>query len=284
MRIIAPASPLPSRRQFFAGLAWLRSRYRLRMSHDVFARDGYLAGRDAVRLAALQSALDEPDTAAIVLARGGYGITRLLEHLDWRGFARRPKWLVGFSDGTALHAAANDAGICSLHASNVNGLAAAAPIDRDAWLRALEGGSRRPWPALRCTGVSTRVDVEGTAFGGNLALLQALAAQSRLTPPRGAVWFVEDVGERAYRLDRMASSLREPVRGAAAIVLGEFFACEAGSDGVTAEDALMSAWGDLGVPILHGAPFGHGTRNAPIVLGARVRVHGSAALGAQIAF
>ena len=280
VRIVAPASPLPSRRQFFAGLGWLQARYRLRMSRDVLARDGYLAGSDAQRLAALQHALDEEGTAALVLARGGYGTTRLLERLDWRGFAARPKWIVGFSDATALHAAAHDAGVCSLHASNVNGLAAATSLDRDSWIRALEGQGARSW-ALRGT---ASCDVVGPAFGGNLALLQALAAQGRLTPPGGAVWFVEDVGERPYRLDRMAISLRAHVRTAAAVVLGEFSGCEPGVDGVTAEHALESAWGDLGVPLLYGAPFGHGARNAPVVLGAKVRVSVNEALAGRAAF
>lgn len=251
------------------------------MSHDVLARDGYLAGNDTLRLAALQHALDEPDTSAVVMARGGYGLTRLIERLDWATFARRPKWLVGFSDTTALHVGAHAAGVCSLHASNVNGLAAAAAVDRDAWIRALEGGAPRIWNDLRAT---APCEVEGPAFGGNLALLQALAAGGRLAPPPGAVWFVEDVGERPYRLDRMAISLRAYLRGAAAIVLGEFFGCEAGFDGVTAEQAIVSAWGDLGVPIVHDAPFGHGARNAPLVLGARARLRSGADRRARIVF
>lgn len=272
VRVLAPASPLPSRRQFLAGLGWLGTRYRLRMSADVFAREGYLAGADDVRLAALQSALHEEGTQAIVLARGGYGITRLLERLDLSPLVRAPKWIVGFSDGTALHVAAQAVGMCSLHASNVNGLGSLHAADRDAWIRALEG--TRPGEGTRFDGLvgDRAAVVEGAAFGGNLSLLQALAAQGRLTAPAGAIWFVEDVAERPYRLDRMAISLRPQLRTAGAIVLGEFFGCAPGVDGVTAVAALLSAWGDLGVPIVHGAPFGHGLRNAPIVLGSPVRV------------
>jgi len=271
VRIVAPASPLPSRRQFLAGLAWLGSRYRLRMSADVLAREGYLAGSDDLRLDALQRALGEEGTQAIVLARGGYGITRLLERLDLGPLVRAPKWLVGFSDGTALHAAAQAAGLCSLHASNVNGLGALHAGDRDAWIRALEGVGAAGFRHHDLRGDRVTA-VEGPAFGGNLSLVQALAAQGRLSVPPGAIWFVEDVSERPYRLDRMATSLRSHLRSAGAIVLGEFFGCGPGLDGVTAETALASAWGDLGVPIVHGAPFGHGVRNAPVVLGATTRV------------
>ncbi len=279
LRIVAPASPLPSLQQFFAGLGWLRSRYRVRMSRDVLAREGYLAGGDAQRLTALQSALDEEGTDAIVMARGGYGITRLLEQLDWRRFAARPKWIVGFSDATALHLAASDVGVCSLHASNVNGLASAASLDRDAWLRALEGHAAREMVGLRGSAVG---EFSGPAFGGNLALLQALAAQGRLAPPAGAIWFVEDIGERPYRLDRMAYSLRAQARTAAAIVLGEFVGCQPGPDEISAHSALVSAWGDLGVPLVYGAPFGHGVRNTPLVMGARVQVRIAPCGGASV--
>lgn len=269
LRIVAPASPLPSREQFLAGLGWLATRYRLRVANDVFAREGYLAGDDSRRLAALQHALVEPGTDAIVLARGGYGITRLLERLDLAPLLAAPKWLVGFSDGTALHAALQAARVCSLHASNVNGLAALHAADRYAWIRSLEGGVPVSFRGLAATRAGS---AHGPAFGGNLSLLQALAAQGRLSAPAGAIWFVEDVGERPYRLDRMAISLRPHVRTAAAIVLGEFAGCHAGADGVSAERALESAWGDLGVPLVFGAPFGHGARNAPLVLGAPTTV------------
>lgn len=268
VRVIAPASPLPSRQSFFAGLAWLAARYRVRARASLLARHGYLAGDDPRRLEELQSALDEPDSQAVILARGGYGITRLLERLDWSEFRRAPKWLVGFSDGTALHAMASRAGVCSLHASNVNGLGSLVAADRAAWLCALEGGAARAW---HVSGPPS-IELAGPACGGNLSLLQALAAQGLLQSVDGGVCFVEDVTERPYRLDRMAISLRPWIRRAAAVVLGEFVGCEPAADGVTAEDALRSAWADLGVPVFTGAPFGHGARNAPIVLGAPVRI------------
>ena len=215
--------------------------------------------------------LDEADTAAIVLARGGYGITRLLEELEWSTFTRAPKWIVGFSDGTALLTTACAHSVCSLHASNVNGLASAASVDRAAWLDALEGRALVSWDLHATVGQPAR-SIRGTTFGGNLSLLAALAAHGRLTPPADAVWIVEDVTERPYRLDRMATSLRPFVRNARAVVLGEYVGCEPGPDGISAHQALCAAWGDLGVPLVWGAPSGHGARNAPWPLGAAVCV------------
>lgn len=279
VRVIAPASPLPSRTPFLAGLAWLRQRYQLRMTAEVFAREGYLAGSDTLRLAQLQRALDEPDCEAIVMARGGYGITRLLERLDLTALRRAPKWLVGFSDGTALHAGASALEICSLHASNVNGLAALSSADRHAWIVALEQGAATRWDGLRG---DRPCRARGPAFGGNLSLLQALAAAGALRPPPGAVWFVEDVTERPYRLDRMAVSLRPALRTASAVVIGELFGCTPGADGISAEAALASAWSDLGVPLVFGAPFGHGAQNAPLVFGADATVDVNAAREARV--
>jgi muramoyltetrapeptide carboxypeptidase len=272
--VVAPSSPFP-RDELWPGLAWLRTRYRLRVSPDLFARDAYLAGSDARRSRELARALDDREVKAIVAARGGYGAMRILPDLPWDRLVRAPKWLVGFSDVTALHAMAWQTGVASVHGPNVTGLGArASPAVRGAWIACIERPlARRVWGGLR---VVRGGEASGPIVGGNLALLHALAAAGRLTVPEGAVLALEDVSEAPYRVDRMLTSLLlgGHLGRAAAIVFGGFDQSRPGADGRTVEEVLDERTRSLGVPVLAAAPFGHGATNEAFVLGSTAVVRG----------
>ncbi len=255
------------------GILWLEERYEVTYSVDLFERDqGFLAGSDAVRLAELQSAWDDSNTRAIVAARGGYGVTRIIERLDWSHFVARPRWLVGFSDITALHAEAVARGVAALHAMNVSNLGDADGEARAAWLRALE----EPRASRTHAGLSVLVpgEASGTLFGGNLTLLFAEAAAGHLRLPEGCVLLLEDVTETSYRIDRMLTALRSGghFSRACALVLGDFTDCSPGKHGVPVEAVLEERLGDLGSPVISGLPVGHGQRNEPLPLGFRAHV------------
>jgi len=275
LAVVAPSSPAP-REELLRGLAWLRTRYRLRLSSSILSRHGYLAGDDERRAAELAAAMVDPEVGAIVCARGGYGAMRIVDRLPWNAFVASPKWIVGFSDVTALHTLATARGIASVHAPNVTGLGRAiTAAERATLLDALE----RPTRAETWDGLSALVpgDVEGPVVGGNLALLQAMAAGGRLSLPPGAILVLEDVTERPYRIDRLLTSL---VLGGhlsriGALVFGDFTECEPGPDGVTVLDVLRDRTHALGVPVATGAPFGHGSPNRAFVLGRRARLSSS---------
>jgi muramoyltetrapeptide carboxypeptidase len=276
--IVAPASPF-DRDELFRGLAWLRTRYALTLSGSILARSGYTAGSDARRGAELASAMTAPKVSAILCARGGYGAMRILDALPWESFAQRPKWLVGFSDVTALHVAANSHGVCTLHGPNVTGLGRSITAgERLALVDALEGRPAAPWHDLtivhRAPGDRP---VRGPLVGGNLALVESMAASGRLALPRGAILAIEDVTERPYRLDRMLTALRlgGHLSKLSAIVLGGFTQCDPGPDGVTALEVLADRTSDLGIPVVAGAPFGHGAPNRAFVLGAMAELTGT---------
>lgn len=245
------------------------------MSTAVLARDGYLAGDDASRSRDFAKAMLDDDVKAIVTVRGGYGAMRMTEDLPWKQFARRPKWIVGFSDVTAIHAAAWSHGIASIHGPNVTSLArSAAPRVRAAWLAAVER------PRARCRWRAARVlrdgKASGTIIGGNLAVIHALAAAGRLRVPPGSVVALEDVTELPYRIDRMLTSLLLGgyLANAVAIVFGGFDRCPAGPDGRTVEAVLEERTRALGIPVVAGMPFGHSDPNEAFVLGAEVRIAG----------
>lgn len=271
---MAPSGPF-EREDFDAGVAWLRERYEVRCDADIFARQGYLAGGDARRARELRDAIADPDAAAILCARGGYGATRLLAQLDPEEVARNPKWLIGFSDVTALHALWARAGIASWHASMVLALGRADDEERRAWVRALEG----ELPTLEgLESIGRGGEARGPLIGGNLAVLTALLGTPHAPPIDGAVLLLEDVGERPYRVDRMLTSLRLAgwFERVAAVVVGEFVQCHEGEEGVTVEDVLRERLGDLEVPVLLGVPSGHGERNVALPLGRVASVSESA--------
>jgi muramoyltetrapeptide carboxypeptidase len=271
--IVAPASPI-DQSELFRGLAWLRTRYRLKISTAVFERAGYLAGADDHRLSELARAMLDPEVEAIVCARGGYGAMRIVDGLPWNAFASSPKWLAGFSDITTLHAFANRAGICTLHSPNATGLGRTiTPDERAALLDALEGGPQRAWSGLQIVhrGANGRGRASGPVLGGNLALVCALAAAGRLAFTPGSIVLLEEVTEPPYRIDRMLTSLRlgGHLAHASAIVFGGLTRCMPGPDGITAEDVVRERTSDLGIPVLANAPFGHGAPNRSVILGAR---------------
>jgi muramoyltetrapeptide carboxypeptidase len=273
--VVAPSSPFPLR-ELWEGLGWLRGRYRLTMSPGALSRDAYLAGDDARRSAEFERALRNPDVRAIVAARGGYGATRIEASIPWRELADDPKWIVGFSDITALHADAWGVGVASIHAPNVTGLRmSATPRLRAAWMAALERpATERVWHELDVLHAGSAA---GTLVGGNLAVLHAMAAARRLALPRGAVLALEDVTERPYRIDRMLTSLRQGgyFENLAAIVFGDFVDCAPGPDARRVGEVVAERTHGLGIPVLGGAPFGHGAVNDAFVLGARAEIDGA---------
>lgn len=266
--VVAPSSPFEAVRGW-KGLAFLRERYRVRFQRDAFTRAGYLAGSDDRRRAELARALRDPDVRAVLAFRGGVGATRFAAEIDFGSLRADPKWIVGFSDITALHVECARVGVASLHAPHVASLGRCdAAANRDV-PRALEAPHAKSTTALLPwrSGVA-----QGPLAGGNLAILHDCAASGRLALPDGAVLFLEDVGERPYRLDRMLTAL---VRGGhlarvAGVVLGDFTDCHPGPDRVGFEAVLRDALAPLGVPMAAGFPAGHGEINRPLVLGADV--------------
>jgi muramoyltetrapeptide carboxypeptidase len=244
----------------------------------VLDRAGYLAGGDQARAADLQRAWCDPDVAAVVCARGGYGATRLLDLLDWRAMAAaEPKVLLGSSDITALHQAfAVRLGVATcfgpMPASEI--LAGPGPVGNGDGTCAGGGPERRSLDHLRralFTGPAPvrgdRVLVAGRArapvAGGNLTLLAALCG----TPyaPRFAerIAFLEDVSEAPYRIDRMLTQLLQAgaFAGVAGIALGSWTGCG------DVLPVLAERLAPLDVPIIAGLPVGHGSPQLSVWFG-----------------
>ncbi len=247
-------------------------------------RCGFLSGTDDERAADLQAALRSPDNDAVWCLRGGYGTMRILDRIDWEPLAERPRPLVGFSDNTALHLALFRRGVVSFHGPHP-ATPELAEFSRDGLLRVLthaEPAGTLPFPA----GGPRRGDTlapgvaEGPLVGGNLALLAALAGTPWALRARGAILFVEDVGEPSYRVDRLLSQLllSGALEGVAGVAVGAF--SESPDEGKpeypSAAEVVAERLGPLGVPMAAGFPFGHVDESWTLPLGVRARLDAGA--------
>jgi muramoyltetrapeptide carboxypeptidase len=267
---VAPSSPFDEG-DFRSAVDVLQQRFALSFAAEVGSRDDYLAGSDTRRLVELQEALDDDEVRAVVAIRGGFGAGRIVGHLDGARFKAAPKWIVGFSDITVLHAWAQRHGVASVHGPNASGVGRS-PSEAEAIVAVLAGELREAaWPVR---GFGTFAPVEGVAAGGNLTVLAYEALAGRLPSMAGRVLFLEDVGERVYRVDRMLAALADGgfFAGVRAVVFGHFTRCDGTAGGRTLERLARDLGERLGVPVVMGAPFGHEDPNEPFVQGAHVSV------------
>ncbi len=281
VRIIAPSGPF-DRTLLLRGAGWLAERYRVEFDRGIFAREGFLAGSDARRLAELDAALRCPDLRAVICARGGYGLSRIVYRADLGALRRRPKWIVGFSDATALHLEASRAGVMSMHAHNAAGLGRADATARARWVAALEEPERpRRYEHLA---IWKRGRARGPIVGGNLTLVFTAAAAGKLDLPWGCLLLLEDVTESSYRIDRMLTALLTSgqLDRIAAVLVGELTDCPAGPHGVSPEQVLQERLGGLGVPVAAGLPVGHGRHNDPLPLGMEAELDATGPTGAVL--
>lgn len=270
VRLIAPSGPFDVA-LFERGVERLRQRYEVVYEPAITERTGFLAGSDARRLAELEAALADPDATCLLAARGGYGATRLLDRLDPERVRAANKLLIGFSDITALHALWARAELGSLHGPMTASLGAMDEAGLARWIAAVEAGPGERFTAL----VALRGGrAQGRLLGGNLAVLCALLGTPYLPAFDGAVLFLEDVGERPYRVDRMLTSLAQAgvLARLSGVALGGFTDATPGADGVSVEQVLEERLGGLPIPVVRGLPAGHLDDNRVLHLGSLVEL------------
>ncbi len=233
---------------------------------------GYFAGTDDERLADLNSALTRPDIDAVWCIRGGNGVNRIIDRVDFSGFARRPRAVIGYSDITVLLLALwQRTGVVTFH-----GPIARTPMpnfQRYHFDRALTSvsppgllGLRSPVPEEL---VPTRDRIitivpgqaRGRLVGGNLTLVQSLIGTPYFPDLNGAILFLEDVSEDIHRVDRMLAHLRlaGKLDRLAGVAIGRFTEMNRSTEsGALGYDRVLETWfGKLGIPVAAGFPFGH---------------------------
>lgn len=254
--------------------------------HPVLARHagsshGTYAGTVGQRLEDLQAAMDDPDTRAILCSRGGYGAVHLVGKLDFSRFRESPKWLIGFSDITALHNLWQREGFASLHAPMARHLTVEPEDDfcTQALHDILTGAAATPAGCFGYTcephKLNRRGTAEGTLRGGNFAVFNGLRGTPYDIPADGTVLFIEDVGERPHAIERMMYNLKlggvlERLSG---LIVGQFTEYEEKKQlGKELYGALAELVKEYGYPVCFNFPVGHVPMNLPLINGAPVRL------------
>jgi muramoyltetrapeptide carboxypeptidase len=243
----------------------------------------YLNGSDDQRLHALRTLYTRAHCDVLWLARGGYGLTRLLPRLEADPLLDRdPPLLVGFSDGTALFShLIKSHGRPSLHGPLATSVADADAAVMDALLQILGGNARGvAYPLLRALGSASAGPIEGPGVGGNLCVFGHLIGTPSMPDLKGAILFLEEVGERPYRIDRMLTHLAAAgaLDGLRACVVGHLTGCEEAANPKATRkapnglDVFRDRFLEWGIPLFSGLPFGHEAPNLPIPLGVPLRI------------
>lgn len=256
--LIAPAGPLGDEGELECAIENTRAlEWEPVLGRHVRERLDYLAGTDAHRLSDLNRALGDPAIDGIWCLRGGYGVLRLLERVDFEALRRTPKAVIGFSDITALHASiCTKAGVVSYHGPTARGKLSA--FSKASLKRAVTGGADSAG-AVEGAQVLVGGAARGRLAGGNLAVLMALAGTSFFPDLEGSILVLEDVNEAVYRIDRMLRHLRltGALSGVAGLVFGAFTERGEADDSAPLARVLRETAEAIGVPCLAGAPIGH---------------------------
>ena len=265
--VLSPASPCPAQ-ELEAGCVILNQLGLVVVSHaggESFQPD-YLAGSDEYRASRFNEFVQDPEIKGILCARGGYGSLRILPDIAYEQLRATPKSLVGFSDITALLLACHvKTGLVCYHGPTVSTLATSDQETIESFWRALS--SNATVELLFAEAVCLRLGrCEGPVLGGNLTTLIHLLGTSFLPSLSSAILFLEDRGERLYRVDRMLTQLIHTglAQEISGLILGDF--SENGPRDKL-NDLVQERFASASFPILSGAPVGHGRRNLTLPLG-----------------
>lgn len=276
--VVSPASPF-ARDELDRGVAELRRLgYEPVYEDSVFDTALFTSGDAATRAAAFKQAWCDPEVAALIAVRGGYGSVQLLPVLESWSPQRTPKLFIGYSDNTSLLSWLTcQCGMTALHgpmlerrlARGVEG------YDQNSFLTLIQGDGQGLQLTPDSLSVVRHGEAAGLLFGGTITqLVGSLGTPFAFNPPGGSVLFLEDVNERPFRIHRMLTQLRQSgiLARARGLVFGEMRGCGAG-EMPAVDDVIGDFAADFDGPVLTGFPSGHTTGPCwTLPLGVRVRV------------
>lgn len=281
--IVSPASIIDPAYVDGARRALESCGFNVRVMPHALDRCGNMAGSRTARLEDLSAALTDPEVAAVLCSRGGYGCVQLLDDLARLPLEASPKWLIGFSDVSALHALMASKGIVSIHGSMAKALATR-PLDDESNRRLLDilSGRCEPlsWQLQEHSDTSSANtayaipnnhpgEASGRLLGGNLAVIQALMSTPFSPMADGAILFVEDIAEPIYKINRIFYQLKLSgvLDRIAGLVIGQFtdYRPDANFSSVEAMlSEVLNQWNPA-IPIAFNAPVGHVDYNRPLL-------------------
>lgn len=264
--VLSPAGPI-ERQIVDSAVDVLRGQgYDVRVYPHTFGKNGHFSGTTAERFADLRDALLDPAVRAILCSRGGYGVVHNLDSLAALPLADDPKWIIGFSDISALHALMASRGIASIHSSMARQIALGADDpDNAVLLKILRG--EMPEYTFAGTPYNHPGRAEGKLLGGNLAVIADLINTPFDIIHPGTILFIEDVSEPIYKIERILYQLRlsgilPKLNG---LIIGQFTDYKPDENHTRMEDMIAEMVAPYDYPIAFGAPIGHVDHNIPVV-------------------
>jgi len=238
------------------------------LGSNLFKDHHQYAATDDERLADLQNAMDDPEIKAVLFARGGYGVIRILDRIDFSGFRKSPKWLIGFSDITVFHSHLySQFGIMAIHGPMAAGLTD--PISAESLRNVLFGKPLHY--EIESHPLNRNGKARGILVGGNLAILCSLIGTASEIGTKGKILFIEDVGEYLYRLDRMMWHLKRSGKldGLKGLIVGGMTDMKDNDPpfGKSPYEIVAEAVKDYNYPVCFGFPAGHQTNNRALIIG-----------------
>ena len=215
--------------------------------------------------------MDDEEVKAILCARGGYGIIRIIDQIDFSNFLKKPKWIIGYSDITILHSHIHrNFGIETIHGTMAAGLTDKASAES---LRKVLWGEKISYK-FDTHPLSKPGSTEGLVVGGNLAILCSLAGSNSDLDTSGKILFIEDIGEYFYRLDRMMWQLKRAgkLENLIGLIVGGMTDMLDNNNpfGKTALEIIIEAVQEYDYPVCFGFPAGHGPDKQTLILGRKV--------------
>jgi len=276
IHIVSPSGSIDS--AFIDGAKKVLASKGFYVTEGKFARGEYgrFAGTVEERIADMQEAMNHPEIKAVLCSRGGYGVSQIIDKIEFSLFQQHPKWLIGFSDITILHAAINRAGIASVHgimAKHITELPENCE-QLNKMLEILTGNF--PVYTVKGETINKPGKANGVLVGGNLSVLMGLRGTPFEPDYSGKILFIEDIAEKPYHIDRMMQNLRlsgimDTISG---LVVGQFSDCE--EDPLmhqTINEIILSAVGTNTYPVCFNFPAGHVDDNLPLIMGNTIQLN-----------
>ncbi len=250
--------------------------YEVDLGKHVFAQDGFFAGTDKQRAEDMQWAIDHPFAKGILMTRGGYGLIRIIDQLNFSSFAEKAKWVIGYSDATVIQNHLFQKNIASMHAPMLMGLSTISDCARTHWQDLIKGNAQSiAFEAEEASNVKD-LNVEGRMIGGNLSLLFALQGSHSFPYLKDCILFIEEIDEYRYHVDRMLMSLHRSgsLKGLKAVVVGYLTDVKESTTpyGKSSEEMLLERFEKFAIPLVFGYPAGHEAAHKGFVQGAMTKI------------